>query len=266
MNKSFIKIVSIIFAFALILTLCVPAFAASESKNVYNEGILSEEEEKELAECFEKRSEELDCDLVALFIKNYEGYKDGKFNKETLENLCQDYVTENSLGRGQKGEAIVLAVVADEGKLVNAFSFGKNYTAADFYAMFSSLITDENSKKENGDPDYVYIYKSYADNVEPFVENEVVATTDNEGNVEVVSKTVANKNVAKKVIIALVIGLLIGLIVATVLKSKLKSVAKQSGAANYVEEGSFTVDRKNDVFLYKKEERTPKPKQEPPKK
>ncbi len=73
-------------------------------------------------------------------------------------------------------------------------------------------------------------------------------------------------DIAKKLIISLVIGLIIGLIVASVLKSSLKSVAKQSGASNYIEEGSFNLVEKEDVFLYKKEEKTPIPKQEPPKK
>lgn len=80
------------------------------------------------------------------------------------------------------------------------------------------------------------------------------------------AKSGAKTNIAKKLIISLVIGLLIGLIVASVLKSSLKSVGRQAGASNYIEDGSFNLSGKEDVFLYKKEERTPIPKQEPPKK
>lgn len=102
------------------------------------------------------------------------------------------------------------------------------------------------------------------------VSNEIsgeTVTAESTTAYETVSAESGKKtDIAKKLIISLVIGLIIGLIVASVLKSSLKSVARQAGASNYIEEGSFSLVGKEDVFLYKKEEKTPIPKQEPPKK
>ena len=65
----------------------------------------------------------------------------------------------------------------------------------------------------------------------------------------------------KKIIIALVIGLIVGLIYALMLKGQLTSVYKKDSAADYTRPGSFNVTGRQDVFLYSKTDKTPKPKQ-----
>ncbi len=61
-------------------------------------------------------------------------------------------------------------------------------------------------------------------------------------------------------IISAVVGLVIAFIVVSIMKGQLKSVRKQSGAGNYIKDGSFRLTRSNDFFLYRTVSKTEKPK------
>ncbi len=60
--------------------------------------------------------------------------------------------------------------------------------------------------------------------------------------------------------LSLVFGFLIALIPMMIAKKKLKTVDMQSGAADYVKEGSMNVTQSNDIFLYRHVDRKAKPK------
>ncbi len=66
-------------------------------------------------------------------------------------------------------------------------------------------------------------------------------------------------NFAMSLLIALVVGLVAGGIVVLILFLNLKSVHKQSGAADYQKQGSFHLETKRDIYLYRKVEREEKP-------
>lgn len=57
-------------------------------------------------------------------------------------------------------------------------------------------------------------------------------------------------------LIAAVIGAVLAFIILHSMRSKLKSVRPQKGAANYVRNGSFTLTRDADIFLYRNVTRT----------
>lgn len=57
-------------------------------------------------------------------------------------------------------------------------------------------------------------------------------------------------------LIAVIIGAVVSLIIVFSMKSKLKSIRLQKGAANYVRNGSFTLTRDADIFLYRNVTRT----------
>lgn len=142
--------------------------------------------------------------------------------------------------------SLVFAVTIPAFATSEAETFYDEYTDEDVFQEYTDV---------NDIQDFTY------EDIREFTET-VTASPDADAS----AKSGAKTNIAKKLIISLVIGLLIGLIVASVLKSSLKSVGRQAGASNYIEDGSFNLSGKEDVFLYKKEERTPIPKQEPPKK
>ena len=56
------------------------------------------------------------------------------------------------------------------------------------------------------------------------------------------------------------IGFVFALIVTGIMKGKLKTVRFQSGAADYVKPGSLNVTHRQDLFLYREVKRTPRPK------
>lgn len=66
-------------------------------------------------------------------------------------------------------------------------------------------------------------------------------------------------NAAKSLLIALGVGLAAGGIGVFMLFSTLKTVRQQSGAADYRKQGSFQLETRRDMYLYKKVKREPKP-------
>lgn len=60
-------------------------------------------------------------------------------------------------------------------------------------------------------------------------------------------------------LISVGVGLVVAFIVVSIMKGQLKSVRKQSGAGNYIKEGSFKLTRSNDFFLYRTVTKTEKP-------
>lgn len=62
------------------------------------------------------------------------------------------------------------------------------------------------------------------------------------------------------IIVCAVIALIVAFIGTGALRAELKSVKLQEAAAIYEQEGSFTITSKDERYLYKKIEKTPKPK------
>lgn len=62
------------------------------------------------------------------------------------------------------------------------------------------------------------------------------------------------------IIVSLIIGLIVAGIAVGSMVSKLKTVRSKSGAADYEKQESFKLAEKKDTYLYKKVEKTPKPK------
>lgn len=63
------------------------------------------------------------------------------------------------------------------------------------------------------------------------------------------------------IVIAIIIGIIGGFIGAGILKGQLYSVHRQAAAANYIRRDSFVLTENNDRFLYKKVDKTPRPKE-----
>lgn len=57
-------------------------------------------------------------------------------------------------------------------------------------------------------------------------------------------------------LIAVVFGLIVGLISVSVMKSQLKSVRMQTGATGYIRPGTFNLTRSNDIYLYRRVNKT----------
>lgn len=69
------------------------------------------------------------------------------------------------------------------------------------------------------------------------------------------------KNAAKVIVACIAIGMIAGFVIIFAIASKNKSVRMQKNATVYARPGSFVVMDSYDNFLYKKLDKTPKPKQ-----
>lgn len=65
-------------------------------------------------------------------------------------------------------------------------------------------------------------------------------------------------------IVCIIIGLVVGGIVLGSLLSQLKTVVPNNTASDYIKQGSFNLTQRNDLFLYTKTERQPRPQQQNP--
>lgn len=63
------------------------------------------------------------------------------------------------------------------------------------------------------------------------------------------------------IIISVVVGLIAGLIFTGGMRAELHSVSKATEAQAYIKDGSMKLNVNKDLFLYKKLERTARPKQ-----
>lgn len=66
-----------------------------------------------------------------------------------------------------------------------------------------------------------------------------------------------------QIVIAIVVGLIVALIITSIMRSSLKSVKKQYTAGYYVKEEGLKLTKSTDIFMYKRTERTEKPKEQP---
>ena len=58
------------------------------------------------------------------------------------------------------------------------------------------------------------------------------------------------------IIVVLIIALIVAFIVLSCLKAQMKTAKHENLAMNYVRAGSFTLDVRQDIFLYQTEQRT----------
>ena len=65
------------------------------------------------------------------------------------------------------------------------------------------------------------------------------------------------------IIIAIIVGLLVALIVTGIMRASLKSVGKQYSAKKKKKEQGLTLTKNKDIYLYRKVDRIPKPKEQP---
>jgi uncharacterized membrane protein YciS (DUF1049 family) len=70
----------------------------------------------------------------------------------------------------------------------------------------------------------------------------------------------ASEDTSVTVLVCFAIGLVVALIVTGVMKGQLKSVRRQSYASQYVVQGSFCLQRSQDLFLYRNVTRIARPK------
>lgn len=244
------KIISVLFALALLFTLTVPAFAAQNIEDVFSgdlfsleqgsyyfiddaDLVYSEENEAEIEKYLSEISSKHNFDVVIVTVSTLDG--------KSPMAYADDYFDYNGYGQGENRDGCLLLVSMEDrdwwistsgygiealtdagisyigGELTPFLSSGDYYNA---FVRFGSL-TDE--------------FISQADSGSPF---DIGTLPKPEKKFDI-----------KYLITGLIAGFIIALIVTNRLKSKLKTVSQKSAATDYLVPGSFVLTQKYDTFI-----------------
>jgi uncharacterized protein len=237
--------VCLLLAVLMILFSVTSVFAASShpSRVVDNAGLLTSSEEVWLAETLDEISVENDFDIAVVTVMSLEG--------KTVSAFADDYYDYNGYGLGTDRDGILLLIcigtrdyyMTTSGFGIRAFTdYGINY--------IGDAIIDQLS-----DGEYYDAFDKFASLCENFVQeakNNEPYDYDNE------YKEVFD--VLFTLLISVAVGFVFALIVLGIMKSKHKTVRRQPAAQNYVKQDSFNLTVSNDIYLYRRVSRTPKPK------
>lgn len=244
----------------LLLSLCVPAFAAETDKPwvVDNAGLLSSEEAAEINETIRILRDILKLDIVIVTTN-------GTGNKNVQE-YADDFYDSHGYGYGPENSGILLLVDMENREWYMSTCGEAIYIFTD-YGL--SLLGDEILPwLSSGDyseafynwldqlPDFVEAYENHVP-IDGYVQPDEY---DSPYGDEIIYY---DDHVGIRVSpfpIALVIGLVAALITILVMRSRMNTARMQSSAGDYLKDGSFRLRQYSDMFLYSRVTRVPKPK------
>jgi uncharacterized protein len=200
--------------------------------------LLTDKEEDKLTRKLEKVSDKQDCDIAVYTVDDLTGLK--------IEAYADDIVDSVGLGKGRsKGTATLLVFIdADDPSNRKAYiSTDKNGSACFSDDDIQDVLYDIRSSLSSGQ--YMDAFESYADSCV-----SVLKASDG-----------ADKGGSKGPSPFWIFGDLgIGAAIATLLgqhqKSKLKTKRRKSGASHYADHEGIQFERREDIFLDRRVERT----------
>ena len=224
------KLVSMLFAAVLCLSLAVSAFAASGA-DIYDEAdLLTAQEETQLAGKLSEIGEAFDVQIVVMTVSSTAGsmdaYIEGKFDSMNM-------------GYGENRDGILLLVCMDDREyriLSNGYA-GEAIGSSQIDAIGDAIVSDLS------DGAYADAFSTFADQCAYYLDGYLNGFPF---------------NVGKNLIVALIVGVVAGIVVAFVLKKQLKSVRQQKQANVYIKSGSMQITASRDLFLYREVSRTQK--------
>ena len=224
-------------------------FADEYSRVLDYAGVISQEEDDELAEQFDEIANRQKVDIIICFTNSLEG--------KTTADYAEDLYEKNDYGYGENKDGIMLLVsfenrdwyIATRGYAIQAFTDSgiqyignqikgdlgeKNYYAAaeTFGQLCDEFITDA----KNG--------SAY---------DEPMGAIDDGDTGSIMPPPLW-------ILVSIAVGVTIAFFVVGGMKRKLKTVNMQAAANNYLKNGSLNITQSNDIFLYSNVTKTPKPK------
>lgn len=235
------KVLSLIIAFALLVSLPMLAFADGEHSPllVDEAGLLTESEFDSLNKKLESLRSELDFDIVVLTVTSYDGKTDMDF--------ADDYYDYN----GYAYDGCILVYNPNEGEnglYVSTSGFG--ITAVTDYCL---KYLSKNVKPVVLDGQYYEGFNIFADSIEDFVKQARAGEAyDIDNNIEGFNpneRTAGEKvkTAAVCVIAAVVISLIVSFGIS---RSYTKAVKFSRDASNYLVPGSLKMSNSYDNYLY----------------
>ena len=254
------KIISLLLLLMLILSLSVPAFSAEEPLDYVEDyaGLLTNDEEEELQRWICEYITDLQLDIVIVTTYGTSG--------KGVQAFADDFYDQNGYGYGptQSGILLLLDMEAREwymstcGDAIYIFTdygleqLGQQIlpwlSSGDYYRAFLAWISALPSYAEayrNGSPVDGYVPP---DSYESPYGEEIYYYQDHVG-IRIPPFPVA-----------LIAGLIAAVVTILIMRGKMNTAKLQSGAANYLKDGSFHLRRHSDIFLYSRVTKTARPK------
>lgn len=224
MKKTFIITLCLIM---ILLALHTSVFAANDAKVVDDADILTQTQIADLEKEAQALVKEHSMDVVILTVRGTNG-------KDIME-YADDYFDDNGYGIGSKASGVILVLdmsgrewwLSTCGDTIDALTdYGQEKLMDEVVPYFS-------------DGDYYGGFHTYLGQLDVYFDAYERGEPIDRGT-----------NYFLVIAVALVVGALVGWITILVMKSGMKTTRPQSGASEYIKEGSFKLVRQRDIYLY----------------
>ena len=214
-----------ILALLLLLLLLVTPALADGNRVIDDADVLSASDESALEQAIALIREKYQFDVVLLTKTSIDG--------KTPRYYAGDYYDYGGYGYGDKHDGIILLLVTGGG------AGNRDYTIVN--TGRGEKIFDDDAMYEIEDAMLPYLRASnYAGGMARFV-------TGVENRLEYMTP---KNRTTRAAVVMFGIGAVIGVIVALVLKGQMKTVRRKVGAQSYIKDGSFQLNRVQDIYLY----------------
>ena len=224
------KLLSILLATVLCLSLAVSAFAASAADIYDKADLLRDQEETQLAEKLSEIGKAFDAQIVVMTVSSTNG---------NIDACIEEMFNDMNMGYGENRDGVLLLVCMDDREyriLSNGYA-GEAIGPRQIEAIGDAIVSDLSEGA------YADAFSAFADQCAYYLDGYRNGLPFDFG---------------KNLMVALILGVVAGVVAAFVLKNQLKSVSQQKQANNYIKSGSMQITTSRDLFLYREVSRSQK--------
>ncbi|MBQ7895235.1 MAG: TPM domain-containing protein [Oscillospiraceae bacterium] len=243
MRKKFFSILLMLCIFA---SLPLAAFAQQKLDYVTDAALLlSETEKAELENSAKEVSEKYDCGVYIIVVDDYTKY----YSSYDVFNAAEGIYTYYGLGHGPEQNGILLLLSMNERDFALAVYGSAAHTA---FTDYGKEIVIDSFLPELGNNDWYGRLNTYISSCASLLQS---AAKGNPVDVPEVEATIG-----EKLLFVLGVPAVIALIVCLIFCAQMKTVRSQNYAGEYIDEKSFDLNIRQDMFLHRSVIRTPIPK------
>ena len=224
----------------LVLLLLLP-FSVSAERTlplvVDRADLLSESEERELANRLDRLSAELRCEIAVVTVSSLGG--------KTAEAFADDFFDENGYGCGAEDDGVLLLIAMTEREWhITTHGSARAALSSGGFDGLEDRMTPSLSAGQ-----YDKAFKTFALGCEYYLRYERDPSSVSEDSVwQSYLKDAPRPGVL--LLIAASLGIVCSFLIVNGMKSKLTSVRSRDDANDYIRAGSFSLTKSRDIFLY----------------
>ena len=226
-------------------TTAVSAFAAMSGNELCldSAGCITEDERTALDEKLKTISEDQKCEVII--------YTTDDFHGKTATEYADDYFDLNNYGYGDGKDGILLLINTDTRDWAIS-THGYGITA--FTDAGQEYIIDQ-IKPYLSEDDFASAFDKFADQCDSFLTQAATGEPYDSSNLPSEPRSL---HLIIDIIAGIIIGFIIAFIVTGMDKAALKTVRREAAARNYMRKGSLKLSARDEHFLYRHVDRTPR--------